>query len=104
MNGADQCWLGVGPARDGRASQRQRPALPPGQRRRRHPLDGKAAGATTIARKRSAFANVIRYAVELEEMPSNPLDRLSWTPPKVSEVVDAASSSTRARPGHCSRL
>jgi hypothetical protein len=34
------------------------------------------------------FANVIRYAVELEEMPSNPLDRLSWTPPKVSEVVD----------------
>jgi integrase len=31
---------------------------------------------------------VIRYAVELEEIPSNPLDRLSWTPPKVSEVVD----------------
>lgn len=51
-------------------------------------LDGKVAGATTIARKRSVFANVIRYAVELEEMPSNPLDRLSWTPPKVSEVVD----------------
>ena len=40
--------------------------------------DGRAAGATTIARKRSVFANVIRYAVELEEMPSNPLDRLSW--------------------------
>ena len=50
--------------------------------------DGKAASATTIARKRSVFANVIRYAVELEEMLSNPLDRLSWTPPKVSEVVD----------------
>jgi integrase len=50
--------------------------------------DGKAASATTIARKRSVFANVIRYAVELEEIPSNPLDRLSWTPPKVSEVVD----------------
>ena len=50
--------------------------------------DGRAAGATTIARKRSVFANVIRYAVELEEMPSNPLDRLSWKPPKVSEVVD----------------
>jgi hypothetical protein len=50
--------------------------------------DGKAASATTIARKRSLFANVIRYAVELEEMLSNPLDRLSWTPPKVSEVVD----------------
>jgi integrase len=50
--------------------------------------DGKAASATTIARKRSVFANVIRYAVELEEMPTNPLDRLSWKPPKVSEVVD----------------
>ena len=50
--------------------------------------DGRAASATTIARKRSVFANVIRYAVELEEMPSNPLDRLSWKPPKVSEVVD----------------
>jgi integrase len=50
--------------------------------------NGQAAGATTIARKRSVFANVIRYAVELEEMPSNPLDRLSWKPPKVSEAVD----------------
>ena len=50
--------------------------------------DGKAASATTIARKRSVFANVIRYALELEEMPANPLDRLSWKPPKVSEVVD----------------
>ena len=50
--------------------------------------DGRAASATTIARKRSVFANVIRYAVEKEEMPVNPLDRLSWKPPKVSEVVD----------------
>ena len=50
--------------------------------------DGRAAAATTIARKRSVFANVLRYAVELGELPSSPLDRLSWTPPKVSEVVD----------------
>jgi Sulfite exporter TauE/SafE len=55
--------------------------------------DGKAASATTISRKRSVFANVIRYAVELEEMPSNPLDRMSWTPPKVSEVVDRRVAS-----------
>jgi hypothetical protein len=40
------------------------------------------------ARKRSVFANVLRYAVELGELPSSPLDRLSWKPPKVSEVVD----------------
>jgi integrase len=50
--------------------------------------DGAAASATTIARKRSVFANVIRYAIELDELPSDPLDRLSWKPPKVSEVVD----------------
>ena len=30
--------------------------------------DGRAASTTTIARKRSVFANVIRYAVELEEL------------------------------------
>jgi integrase len=51
-------------------------------------LDGGAAGATTITRKRSVFANVLRYAVELGELPSNPLDRLSWKPPKVSDVID----------------
>src|SRR5215472_12999015 len=50
--------------------------------------DGRAASATTIARKRSVFANLLRYAVEMEELPSSPLDRLSWKPPKVSEVVD----------------
>jgi integrase len=75
--------------------ERLSPALTPGQRRRRHRLDaisirfdGGAAGATTIARKRSVFANVLRYAVELGELLSNPLDRLSWKPPKVSEVID----------------
>jgi integrase len=50
--------------------------------------DGRHAGATTIARKRSVFANVLRYAVELEELPADPLIRLSWQPPKVSETVD----------------
>jgi integrase len=67
-------------------------ALTPGQRRRLDAIslrqDGSAASATTIARKRSVFANVIRYAIELGELPSSPLDRLSWKPPKVSEVVD----------------
>jgi len=50
--------------------------------------DGHAASATTIARKRSVFANVLRYAIELDELPASPLDRLSWKPPKVSETVD----------------
>jgi integrase len=50
--------------------------------------DGTAAGATTIARKRSVFANVLGYAIEREELTANPLDRLKWTPPKAAEVVD----------------
>lgn len=50
--------------------------------------NGRAASATTIARKRSVFANVLRYAVEMEELSSSPPDRLSWKPPKVSAVVD----------------
>jgi hypothetical protein len=50
--------------------------------------DGRTAAATTIARKRLVFADVLRYAVELEEPASNPLVRLSWKPPKVSETVD----------------
>src|SRR5262249_2117894 len=41
-----------------------------------------------IARKRSVFANVLRYAVEREELASDPLARLTWKPPKVSETVD----------------
>ncbi|WP_308169938.1 tyrosine-type recombinase/integrase [Acrocarpospora catenulata] len=52
-------------------------------------LDGEAAAATTIARKRSVFYNVLQYAVDLEELPSNPIDKVkAWKPPKVREVVD----------------
>lgn len=51
-------------------------------------LDGRPAGATTVARKRSVFANVLRYALELEELSASPLERMRWKPPKVSETVD----------------
>ncbi|MEU3167259.1 site-specific integrase [Streptosporangium sp. NPDC006930] len=52
-------------------------------------LDGRAAAATTIARKRSVFYNALQYAVDLEELPSNPIDKVkAWKPPKVREVVD----------------
>lgn len=61
--------------------------------------NGRAAGATTIARKRSVFANVLRYAVELEELTANPLDRLSWKPPKVSETVDRRTICSPRPPG-----
>ena len=51
-------------------------------------LDGTAAAATTIRRKRAVFHNVLGYAAELEELSANPLDRVQWKPPKVAEVVD----------------
>ncbi|GAA2876067.1 tyrosine-type recombinase/integrase [Streptosporangium fragile] len=52
-------------------------------------LDGGAAAATTIARKRSVFYNALQYAVDLEELPTNPIDKVkAWKPPKVREVVD----------------
>ncbi|MEU8383676.1 site-specific integrase [Streptosporangium sp. NPDC048865] len=52
-------------------------------------LDGGAAAATTIARKRSVFYNALQYAVDLEELASNPIDKVkAWKPPKVREIVD----------------
>ena len=52
-------------------------------------LDGGAAAATTIARKRSVFYNALQYAVDLEELTVNPIDMVkAWKPPKVREVVD----------------
>jgi integrase len=33
-------------------------------------------------------SGVLRYAVELELLPSNPLDRVQWRPPKSAETVD----------------
>ncbi len=51
-------------------------------------MDGSAAAATTIRRKRAVFYNALQYAVELEDLPANPLDRIKWKPPKVAEVVD----------------
>jgi site-specific recombinase XerC len=51
-------------------------------------LDGKAAGANTIRRKRAVLHAVLEYAVELEELSANPLPRIKWKPPKTTETVD----------------
>jgi len=51
-------------------------------------LDQGPAAATTVARKRAVVSGVLRYAVELELLPSNPLDRVQWRPPKSAETVD----------------
>ncbi|MCA2229634.1 tyrosine-type recombinase/integrase [Nonomuraea aurantiaca] len=51
-------------------------------------LDGKAAAPTTIARKRAVFHALPEYAVELDELPSNPLHKVRWKPPKTTDTVD----------------
>ncbi|MBB5775658.1 hypothetical protein [Nonomuraea jabiensis] len=53
-------------------------------------LDGKAATSTTIARKRAVFHAFLEYAVELDELPANPLHKIKWKPPKTTETVDPA--------------
>lgn len=51
-------------------------------------LDGKPAAATTIARKRAVFYGVVNYAVELDLLPANPIDKVRWKAPKVADEVD----------------
>jgi len=50
--------------------------------------DGTAAAAATIARKRATLHNVLEFAVELEFMATNPLKRVKWKAPRVSDEVD----------------
>ena len=91
----------VGMSPKGRARRGERRT-----RRRRRRLDAiclrqddRAAGATTIARKRSVFANVLRYAVEPEELPGNPLDvRRDERPGVTLPEVHVAESRGMARP------
>ncbi|BCJ64603.1 tyrosine-type recombinase/integrase [Polymorphospora rubra] len=51
-------------------------------------LDGKAAAASTIRRKRAIFYNAIGYAVELGYLDANPIDRIQWTAPEVATAID----------------
>ncbi|WP_327586171.1 tyrosine-type recombinase/integrase [Nonomuraea sp. NBC_00507] len=51
-------------------------------------LDGKAASANTIRRKRAVLHALLEYAVELEELSANPLHRIKWKPAKTTETVE----------------
>jgi integrase len=53
--------------------------------------NGKAAAATTVARKRGVFYGALRYAVELRRLPSHPMDHVRWTAPKSTDEVDRRS-------------
>ena len=51
-------------------------------------MDGRPAAATTIARKRAVFRAVLNYAVELDLLAANPIDKVSWKAARVADQVD----------------
>jgi integrase len=51
-------------------------------------LRGQPASSATIRRKRSAFYSALGYAVELDLLPTNPLDKLRWSAPAHTDLVD----------------
>ncbi len=51
-------------------------------------LDGRPASSSTVSRKRSALYSALQYAVEIDELDRNPMDRLAWKPPPHTDVVD----------------
>jgi integrase len=59
-------------------------------------LDGTRAAATTITRKRAVFHGCLGYAAELGVLEANPLDRITWRPPRSSFAVDPRSAATPA--------
>ncbi|MFE2865512.1 tyrosine-type recombinase/integrase [Embleya sp. NPDC059259] len=54
-------------------------------------LDGSAASAETLRRKRSVVYNLLDYAVELEHLPVNPIDKLKRKRVMVASSVDRRS-------------
>ncbi|MEU3691937.1 hypothetical protein [Streptomyces narbonensis] len=51
-------------------------------------MDGTAAADNTVNRKVPVFSNCLRYAVELERLPSLPLAKVDWTPPETDDEID----------------
>ncbi|MFD8531552.1 tyrosine-type recombinase/integrase [Streptosporangium canum] len=54
-------------------------------------LDGKAAATSTYRRKRAVFHHVLEYAVELEELSTNPLHKVKLRKIKSSGEIDRRS-------------
>ena len=59
-------------------------------------LDGTRAAAATITRKRAVFHGCLGYAAELGLLESNPLDRITWQPPRSSFSAGPRSAATPA--------
>ena len=65
--------------------------------------DGKPAAATVVARKRSVFYGVLNYAVELDILPANPVNKVRWKAPATADEVDrrvvASPAPSQPSPG-----
>ena len=59
-------------------------------------LDGTRAAAATITRKRAVFHGCLGYAAELGRLEANPLDRITWQPPRSSCPAGLRSAATPA--------
>lgn len=64
-------------------------------------LDGTAAAAETVRRKRRTLVNAMHYAVDLGEFKENPITSVRWKKPKVVKEVDPRGSPTPNRRGLC---
>ncbi|MBV1849839.1 hypothetical protein [Catellatospora tritici] len=64
-------------------------------------LDGTAAAASTVARKRVIFYGALAYAVELGRLAAHPLHGVKWTAPQNDDEVDRR---VVANPGQIARL
>ncbi|MFF9128074.1 tyrosine-type recombinase/integrase [Streptomyces sp. NPDC014889] len=51
-------------------------------------LDGTAAAAETVRRKRRTLVNALHYAVDLGEFKENPITGIRWKKPKIAGEVD----------------
>jgi len=59
-------------------------------------LDGTRAAAATITRKRAVFHGCLSYAAELGLLAANPLDHITWKPPRSSRSAGPRSAATPA--------
>ncbi|GAA0662826.1 hypothetical protein GCM10009548_33050 [Streptomyces malaysiensis subsp. malaysiensis] len=62
-------------------------------------LDGSAAAAETVRRKKNTLVNALKYAVDLGEFKENPISAARWQKPKVVQTVDprVVANPTQAR-------
>jgi site-specific recombinase XerD len=59
--------------------------------------EGGQAAPNTIRRRRAVLSNCLRFAVEKERLPGNPLLKVHWTVPKAVEELDERSVATPAQ-------